>query len=222
MNELERQTLLYIGEDPDSPDVFSEQNIAPIRDSINDAVQETIMLTGAHKTTYHLPLIQGRGFYRLRPKTGYLGWITDAWLVGQQRRLAQTDWIKLNHWDPRWMTMTGTPDAYLQVGLDVLGFVPRPSATSDIVALTIVEIPQAYTHDRAPIRVRRDFRLALVQYAMTEYWAGRGDARSASEAFQTYRELIGIRRDQPRHADMVAQLDTGKDPFPAEGQKAPL
>ena len=223
MNELERHVLVMIGENADSPDVFKDdaESIAPIRDSINDAVQEIVMLTGGKHATLNLALRKERSLYRLSFANGHVGWITDVWLNGQERRLEQTDLVKLNHWDPRWMISTGTPDFYFQIGLDVVGVSPRPSATSDILTLSVVHIPAPYANDKDRVAVRNDFRLAVVHYAVSEYWAGRGDAKSAAAAFQRYRQALGLRDDQPRHADWEPGLETAKEPWPTGSERAP-
>ena len=58
MNTLERHVLELIGEDPDSPDVFTdtEDGMKPIRDSLNDAIEEISMVSGSNKRVYTLPL----------------------------------------------------------------------------------------------------------------------------------------------------------------------
>jgi hypothetical protein len=64
MNNLEKQVLQFIGEDTDSPDVFvdTDEGIAPIRDSINDAIEEISMIAGSYKRTYSLPLVANKSF----------------------------------------------------------------------------------------------------------------------------------------------------------------
>ena len=98
MNVLERNVLERIGEDPDSPDVFldTDVGIAPIRDSLNDAIQEISMLTGSFKRQYLLPLRSGQAFYRFNLTNGYLGWVTDVWDVDRKERLTQTSLQKLS------------------------------------------------------------------------------------------------------------------------------
>ncbi len=92
MNELERHTLLLIGEDPDSPDVFTDDSIGleQIRDSITDAIQEMVMLTGGYEEEIHIPLDSSNTFYRLFFNNGFFGWVEDCWLNSQGRRLEQT------------------------------------------------------------------------------------------------------------------------------------
>ena len=124
MNALERKVLEGIGEDPDDPDVFvdTDAGLAPIRDSLNDAIQEISMLTGAYKRQYLLPLRTGQAFYRFKLQNGYLGWVTDVWDVDRQVRLEQTSVTKLSAQDPRWMVGAGFPEQYMKLGDDVIGF----------------------------------------------------------------------------------------------------
>ena len=50
-------------------------------------------------------------FYKLKYTSGQFGWVSNAWLSNQKRRLSQTDLIRLNHENPRWLEDTGSPEA---------------------------------------------------------------------------------------------------------------
>jgi hypothetical protein len=216
MNALETKVLELIGENPDSPDVFvdTEAGMAPIRDSLNDAIQEIVMLTGFHKRQYFVPLREQIAFYRLIPSNGSIGWITDAWSVTQQRRLEQTDLLRLSVYDPRWMIYTGSAEAYFPVGRDVIGFYPKPSADGNVIELTIVEIPAAYESGEDRVKLRESFQYAAVHFAVAEYWATRGDSAEAQSHMVKYLDALGLSRDylpligQPRFAQ------TQKAPWP--------
>ena len=194
MNNLERKVLELIGEDPDNPDVFTDTTtgIQPIRDSINDAIQEIVAVTGSNKRQYFIPLRAGQQFYRIVTKGGDLGWITDAWLVNKKRRLEQTGLIKLSRHDPRWMISSSDPLSYVPIGNDLIGLYPKPSASSDVIELTIVEIPEPYADDRSKIKLKSDFEYAAVEYAVSEYWASRGDAKEATEHYNQYLKTLGL------------------------------
>lgn len=216
MNALETKVLELIGEDPDSPDVFTDDDtgMAPIRDSINDAIAEIIMLTGGHKRQYFLPLRENAGFYRLRLQNGELGWITDVWSVNNQYRLEQTDLIRVSAHDPRWMIHSADPESYMPIGADVIGFYPKPSGSSDVMELTLVEIPTAYTTDRDRIHLRDSFQYATVHYAVAEYWASRGDAAEAQKHVQMYMDTLGLRQEYMQQAERQRMSRTHKDPWP--------
>ncbi len=212
MNTLEKEVLRYIGEDPNSPDVFldTDAGIEPIRDSLNDSIEEIALVSGSLTKSYPIPLIQNQMLYRLQVEHGDFAWITSAWLVNQQTALDQTDLIQLNWWNRRWMQIQATPDAYFPLGTDVVGFHPRPAASSDVVDLTCVIIPARYTVDTAPIQVVAAFRRACVHYAVSEYWASRGDANEAILEFQKYIEIVGMRTLVPNAAEDIAQFRTEK------------
>lgn len=216
MNALETKVLELVGEDPDSPDVFTDddEGMAPIRQSISDAIEEIVMLTGSYKRQYFLPLAEGRAFYRLRPQNGSVGWIADAWSVNQQRRLEQTDLVRLNAYDPRWMIYTGSPEAYLPLSHNVIGVYPKPAADGDVLELTIVEIPAPYTSDRDRIKVRDAFQYAIVKYAVADFWASRGDAQEAQTHSVDYLESLGLRQQYAQHLDRNRGFQTQKEPWP--------
>lgn len=215
MNALETKVLELIGESTTSPDVFvdTDAGMAPIRDSLNDAVQEIAMLTGGVRQRYVVPLRQDVAFYRLRPAQGYLGWIVDAWAVNNKRRLEQTDLVRLVRHNPGWVDVSGSPEAYFPVGQDVIGVYPVPGSDSDVIELAVVEIPAAYTGDTDPIRVREQFQHALVNYAVAEYWAGRGDAQEAGVHFQKYLAALNLRSDWNAIRDPRG-FRTQKEPWP--------
>lgn len=210
MNAIEARVLHLIGENVSSPDVFvdTEDGMRPIRDSINDAVQEITVLTGSNKRQYFLPLREGQMFYRLFPDNGYVGWVSDVWSVDRQYRLDQTDIIKLNSEDPRWMTSNGFPQSYMQIGADILGVYPKPSGSNGTLEITIVEVPVGYSHDRDPVKLRESFRHALVSYAVSDFWASRGDAMEAQKHYADYLQALGLREKYIPHAEAKRSFRT--------------
>lgn len=193
MNDLERDVLQLIGENVDSPDVFTDDDagMEPVRDSLNDAIEEIAMLTGAVKASYPLLLRAGQTFYEMDFRGARFGWVTDAWLSSVQRRLEQTDVARLNSFNARWLVNTGTPQAYGQLDTDIVFVWPKPSADL-VLDLTCVIIPARYAADTDRVRLREAFKIAAVQYAVGEYWASRGDAQQAKEYHARYLEGLGI------------------------------
>jgi len=215
LNALEQRVLELIGENPDSPDVFTDDDtgMAQIRDSINDAVQEISMLTGCNKRQYFVPLRDNTMLYRLRLPSGSLGWITDVWSVNNKRRLEQTDLIRLNAHNPRWMLHSADPWAYFPIGEDVIGFYPKPSGTSNAMELTVVEIPAAYESGRDRVKLRDSFKYATIHYAVSEYWASRGDATEAQNHWQLYLDALGVKQDYAERIE-ASGVQTRKEPWP--------
>lgn len=216
MNALEEKVLELIGEDPSAPDVFTDDDvgIAQIRESIADAIQEIVMLTGGNKRQYFLPLREGQAFYRLMLPRGDIGWITDAWAVIRQQRLEQTDLTRVSSYDPRWIITSGTPEAYMPIGQDVVGFFPKPSGSSDVIEITLVEIPHTYESDRDRIKLREAFKFATVNYAVADFWASRGDAQEAQKHFQMYMDALGLKQGYNPMADRFPRQETAKEPWP--------
>ena len=218
MHQLERRVLQMIGEDPDNPDVFTdtEAGIAPIRESLNDAIQEIIVVTGSNKRDYLVPLRAGQQLYRIYPKSGYLGWITDVFMINRSRRLEQSSLSKLSKYDPRWMVSNADPRAYVPIGSDLICFYPKPAATEEIAQLTIVEIPMSYSDERSKLKIKEDYEYAAVEYAVADYWAGRGDAAEATKHFNLYLGALGLRDDFNIWPGQYRQMTTKKEPTPME------
>ena len=216
MNALERRVLEGIGENPDSPDVFldTDAGMAPIRDSLNDAIQEIALLTGMYKRQYLLPLRKGQMFYRFKLQNGYLGWVTDVWDVNRKFRLEQTSLIKLSSYDPRWMVGSGFPESYVQLGDDVIGFHKKPSASSNVMELTIVEIPHAYVTDTERVKLRESFQYAAVLFAIGEYWASRGDVQEARAFGVRYLDALGLKDKYSPSQEGIPTFSTNKEPIP--------
>jgi hypothetical protein len=217
MNSVETLVLQLIGEDTSSPDVFTDdsEGMALIRGSINDAVEEISIITGGYKENYLIELREGRVFYRLDFAGGDVAWITDAWLTTQRRRLEQTDLLKLSDYNPRWLISNGPPRSYFPVGLDFIGVWPKPGADTDILELTAVMVPTRYTRDTDRLRVRRDLEWAAAHYAVGEYYASRGDARSAIDHHTQYMDHVGI--DFPyRPGGDSWRLRSTKEPWPKQ------
>jgi hypothetical protein len=215
MNQVERLVLQMIGESVTSPDVFTDDStgMAQIRDSINDAIEEIAIITGSYKESYFVALREARTFYRYDFHGGDVAWITDAWLSTQRQRLEQTDLHKLKNYNPRWLFDSGPARAYFPIGLNHFGVWPKPASDTDILELTAVIIPARYTKDSDRLKVRKDLEWAAAHYAIGEYYASRGDAKSAIEHHGQYLKSVGI--DMPYiPGGGVLRLQSAKDPWP--------
>jgi len=190
MNAIEREILRLVGENVESPDVFTD--ITPVRDSVNDAIEEISMVTGGVRQSYKLVLKKDQMFYRLSFADGYFGWITHAWYAGQRRTIEHRSLGWLDKQNSRWMKEVGTPLNYFIAGEDVLGIHPVPAGDGGVIDLDCTVIPLAYTADGDQIRVRNEFHRALVHFAVSEYWASRGDAKEAMKHHQQYLKVLGL------------------------------
>jgi hypothetical protein len=218
MHALETKVLELIGESTSSPDVFKDtpEGIAPIRDALNDAIQEIAMLQGSNKRQYFIPLRTGQQLYRFDLNYGYLGWVTDVWLVNKKRRLEQTGIMKLARYDPRWMVSSADPRAYFPIGTESICVYPKPSANTDTLEITIVEIPIEYTDDNSKIKLKSDYTYAAIEYAVSEYWASRGDAREATMHFENYLGFMNLRNDFEQSPHQFRSFQTSKEPHSTE------
>ena len=208
MNTLERHVLEIIGENTISPDVFLDTTagLEPIRDSLNDAIEEITMITGSYKRTYYIPLTKDQSFYRLKMTDGAFGWVTDAWVVNQHRRLEQTDIISLSANSPTWMDDAGTPHLYYQIGRNIIGFYRKPTADDDMIELTCVVVPNRYETSEDRVKIRDNYKWAAVHYAVSEYWISRGDAKEAVFWFNKYLENMNLDRFAPQSNERVYTL----------------
>lgn len=208
MNNLEKHVLRIIGENVDSPDVFTDDTtgMAPIRDSLNDGIQELCMITGSYRRMYLLPLYADRQFYRMGWEADYFGWVVEAWDRRRGKRLEQTDPFRLTKENAYWMKDSGNPDEYMQIGSDIFGVYRKPSSNGVVLELTSVCIPKPYTVDTDPVKLRDQFQRAAVYYAVCEFFASRGDARRATEYFDKYIETAGLMSINPRAAEQNVML----------------
>jgi hypothetical protein len=212
MNDLEQMVLEIIGENTDSPDVFTDTDLGmePIRDSLNDAIEEICMFKGANKRVYHLPLKASKTFYRLDVLHDEIAWITDCWLVNQKRRLTGTNLVLLESKNPGWMSSDGPPLEYFQVGFDIFGVYPKVSSDGDIIEITAAGIPARYATDKERVKLRDDFKWAAVDYAVSEFFAGRGDAKTAMEFHGRYLEKLGMQELYSPTVEKRWQFQTAK------------
>lgn len=208
MNDLETHVLRLIGENTSSPDVFTDDDIgiAQIRASLNDAIQELCMVTGSYKRTYHLPLMATRQFYRLAPQNDYLAYIAGVWDRYNKRRLTRTDLLALSKTDPWWLKRAGPPLQYMQLGLTHIGIYMAPSTNGIVLELDCVMVPKPYANDMAPVRLRANFQRAAVYYAVSEFYASRGDAARAGDYLKRYLETAQLMQLYPGQAERHYQL----------------
>ena len=208
MNALETHALRLIGENTTSPDVFTDTDagIAQIRASLNDAIQELCMVTGSYRRVYHLSLLASRQFYRIAPQNDYLAWIVSVWDRSQKRRLERTDILTMSAQDGWWMKRTGPPLQYMQLGLTHMGIYMAPSAQGVVLEIDCVMIPKSYTDDTAPVRLRDNYQRAAVYYAVSEFYASRGDAKRGQEYLERYLGMAGLASLRPVYAERQFQF----------------
>ena len=216
MNTIETHVLELIGENTDSPDVFldTDAGMEPIRDSINDAIEEILLFSGSMKQQYYISLRQDRTFYRFVFTHGYIAWVTDVWLLEQKRRLEQTSLIKLIHHNPRWLYNTGSPRAYFPIGFNYFGIHPKPSSDTDLLEITAVMIPERYTKDTDKINLRNSWEWAAAHYAVGEFYASRGDAKSAILHHNSYLKRTGLNFQYPSSNERDWTLSSNSNPWP--------
>jgi hypothetical protein len=215
MNSLETQVLELIGENTADPDVFvdTDAGLEPIRDSLNDAIEEISLVTSSMKRKYLIMLEENKNVYRLLFNRNQFGWITGVWDRINQRRIEQTDFIRLRNFNSRWLQNTGPPRSYVPVGLNAVMFWPKP-AGSGIYELDIAMIPERYQTSTDRITLRRTFEQAAVHFAVSEFWAGRGDARTAMVHFGEYLKRLGLDGVFNPAAEREGGFTTRKEPWP--------
>lgn len=217
MNNLETHVLRLIGEDTSSPDVFTDTTagLTQIRDSLNDGVQALCLASGLYTRTYHLALLANRQFYRLGRGNDYFGYVVEAFDRNNRIRLKQVDLTSLSVNDPWFMKIGGSVTHYLQIGLDHIGFYRFPTAKGIVIELKCVCIPASYATSSDVVKVRQAYQRATVYFAVSEFYASRGDAKRAGEYLERALETSGLMQIHPRQAERQWQM-RGPDSAPAE------
>ncbi len=194
MNDIETHVLDLIGENSSSPDVFTEgsEQFDQIRGSINDAIEEISMITGINKRTYYLSMRAEKNFYNLDFTDGDVAWVTDVWFLPIGRRLVQKDFIAFTNYNPRWLYNNANPERYCMIGLDKIAIHPAPSSSDGTLEITCVVIPERYESDTDRVKLRDEFKWATVNYAVSEYYASRGDAKRSVDYFNRYAKKLGL------------------------------
>ena len=111
---------------------------------------------------------------------------------------------------------SATPVSYFPVGDDLIGVYPKPSGSSDVLEVHYVEIPKAYEGSTDRVKLRVDFQDAVVHFAVSEYWATRGDAAEAKAHWMKYLENVGIRNKFATSLQATHKFETAKEPWPVE------
>jgi len=191
--------LELIGENIDSPDVFvdTEMGLKQIRDSIGSAIEDISLITGGAQRKYHIPLEANMMFYRITSDLDNIAYPKSVYLINQKRKLYQKDFIWLNWYNPSWLQETGTPCHYVFIGKDLICINPTPTSNTDMLMIDAVVIPTRYSDEQDEIKVRDSFQWALAHYAVSEYYASRGDAKSAVEHFTKFLDRASLQRFYP-------------------------
>lgn len=208
MNSLETHVLRLIGEDIASPDVFTNdtEGLTQIRDSLNDGIQALCLSSGLYTQTYHLALLANRQFYRIAPVTDYFGYVVEAFDRENRRILKQIDLLTLAQQDPWFMKTGGPVTHYMQIGLEHIGFWRYPTAKGTVIELNCVMIPAAYATSASVVKVRQAYERAAVYFAVSEFYASRGDAKRAGEYLEKGMETAGMMYLHPKQFERQWQM----------------
>jgi hypothetical protein len=212
MNTLETRVLELIGESTSSPDVFvdTSDGMAQIRESLNDAIEDICIMTGSHRRTYNIPLKSGKMFYQINFNRDEFAWINNVWLVDKKIRLEQKSLIWLINYNYRFLYNVGYPEFYFPLGYDKIGIHPVPGSDADMMEVDCVAIPGRYELDTDRIKLRNSFQWAAVHFAVSEYWATRGDAKEAIFHFVKFLEKLGMQELYPEAHERHWEFTTEK------------
>ena len=161
------------------------------------------MLTGSYTQTYHLPLYGDRFFYRVGWPEDHFGYVIEC--LDRQRRykLGRTDILSLAQSRPWFLKDSGDPDEYFEVGNTIIGIDRAPTADGKLLELTCAAIPKAIASDIQPVKLRAVFEQAAIQYAVSEFYASRGDANRATEFLERYVTFGGLMAIHPQQAERL-------------------
>ncbi len=191
MNSIENRILRAIGEDPSSPDVFTSSNLTPIRDSVNDAMEELCTLSDSIVNVYKLPLIADTNLYKMEWAGNQLCYVASVLLPETQKQLRATTLSAVEKYDRRWMSTVGTPTMFFPLGVDLLGLYPMYSDEGYYADIRCVVLPNRYETSTEPIQIRGDWEDAVVNYAVAEYFLGVGDLEKSIRWFSEYSKYAG-------------------------------
>jgi len=211
MNSLETHVLRLIGENIASPDVYTDDDtgLAPIRASLNDAIEELCMVTGHYRRRYFLALQEERPVYRLAPENDYMGWILNVWDRSNHRPLEMTDLTTLAAVDPWFLKLNGPVTHWYQMGWEHVGFYRRPASKGTVLEMDCMMVPRPYTYSTEPIKLRDNWQRGAVYRAVSDYHAIRGDAARATEYYQRYLEIAGLMSLNPLGPERFWQFRGG-------------
>jgi hypothetical protein len=123
-----------------------------------------------------------------------------------RRKLRQIDLMSLSLNDPWFMKTGGPVTHYMQIGLEHIGVWRYPTAKGIVLELNCVCIPRAYTTSADVVRVRQAYQRAAVYYAVSEFYASRGDANRAGEYLEKGMETAGLMYLHPKQAERQWQM----------------
>jgi hypothetical protein len=209
-NDLENGVMDLIGENAVTPDVFDDDGITEIRSHLNDAIEEVALITGCHKRVWYVPLKANAYFYELNEARDKFGWFTGVYLMGTKRLLRQVSLESLVELDARWLYATGTPTHYVPLSFNRMIVWPAISVSADTLEVTAVAIPDRYTTDTDRVKLRKTHEWAVVNRAVSEFWATRGDAQSAARFFQQYAQEVAFPALYPEMSERRWQYRTEK------------
>jgi hypothetical protein len=108
--------------------------------------------------------------------------------------------------DKNWLLSNGDPTHYFHIGYNYIGVYPVPSVGGGVIEFDSVVIPKPYTGDNDLVKVRGNYMRACVYYAVSEYYASRGDANRATDWFNRYLETAALVKLKPQQTERYYRM----------------
>lgn len=190
INTIEQVILEMIQEDLATADNWDGTD--EVRDWIADGIDELCSLGRFYRRRLYVPLRADASVYQFSPTRDVVIQVKGMWLQNQDRRLDQTDFVKLTREDPRWLLTRGSPWQYIILDFTKFLVYPCYSSAQDVVEVDAVLLPEPYTTARDLIEVHDGYEDGLVHYCRSMlYLRIPGRLQDAVGEYQRFLEYAG-------------------------------
>ena len=187
--EIQARILEAIGDDPDDPVFFSDEQLNNLVDEAMEVLVEDIR---AVRRQAVIPLKEGIGFiYTPTIDPDFMAPLR-VWNHTNSMRLTCLSMAELDTFHIRWQETTATPELWFPVSWDMFGIYPRPAAAEGVLRIDYLAWPRSLMDDGDRPEIPEATHDALVLYGQYMGCLKKWDAQSAMiplKALQLHREI---------------------------------
>jgi len=190
INTIEQIILEMIQEDLTTADNWD--GTSEVRDWIADGIDELSILGRFYRRRLYVPLRGDTIIYLFSPTKEVVVQVKGIWLQNKDRRLEQTDFVKLTRNDPKWLATRGSPWQYFILDFTKFGVYPCYSEDEDVVEIDAIMVAEPYTTHRDLLEVHAGYEDSLIHYCKSMlYLRIPGRLPDAVGEYQKFLEYAG-------------------------------
>lgn len=179
--ELKARIVAGINDDPDSPVFFTDTQLNEL---IDEAAEFLVGEIKCVRRTVLVPQREGTIFYSTRSVADDMLFPYRIWNHSRGQRLTVSDFMSLDNFHERWMTVTGDPQIWFAASWDLFGVWPSTVDAGGVLRVDYLAWPRALQDDSDQLEMLEACNEAVMLYGQYMGALKQWDALAAQSKLQ--------------------------------------